>query len=338
MKHVRIIDATLRDGMHAVSHQFTPEQMAVIAKGMEEAGVDTIEVGHGDGLGGSSMQYGFAKSSDAEYLSAVSKMLKKTKLDVLLIPGIGTIEDLKEVMEYGVKTVRVATHVTEADVGEQHIGFCKNNGLEVVGFLMMSHMAPPAKIVEQAKLFESYGADMVYVTDSAGAMVPGDVRERIQAVKEAISLPVGFHGHNNLGLAIGNSLAAIEAGAVSIDTCVRGLGAGAGNAQLEVLVAVLTKMGYSTRIDLYKAMDVADLLDPMMHRPQTISNPALAIGYAGAYGSFLLHSYRAAEKFGVDARDILIEMGRRKTVGGQEDLIIDVAIDLAKAKGAVEKS
>ena len=335
MKHVRIIDATLRDGMHAVSHQFTPEQMAIIAKGKEEAGVDTIEVGHGDGLGGSSMQYGFAKSSDAEYLSAVSKMLKKTKLDVLLIPGIGTIEDLKEVMEYGVKTVRVATHVTEADVGEQHIGFCKNNGLEVVGFLMMSHMAPPAKIVEQAKLFESYGADMVYVTDSAGAMVPGDVRERIQAVKEAISLPVGFHGHNNLGLAIGNSLAAIEAGAVSIDTCVRGLGAGAGNAQLEVLVAVLTKMGYSTGIDLYKAMDVADLLDPMMHRPQTISNPALAIGYAGAYGSFLLHSYRAAEKFGVDARDILIEMGRRKTVGGQEDLIIDVAIDLAKAKRGI---
>ena len=176
---------------------------------------------------------------------------------------------------------------------------------------------------------------MVYVTDSAGAMVPGDVRERIQAVKEAIALPVGFHGHNNLGLAIGNSLAAIEAGAVSIDTCVRGLGAGAGNAQLEVLVAVLTKMGYSTGIDLYKAMDVADLLDPMMHRPQTISNPALAIGYAGAYGSFLLHSYRAAEKFGVDARDILIEMGRRKTVGGQEDLIIDVAIDLAKAKRGI---
>ena len=332
MKHIRIIDATLRDGMHAVSHQFTPEQMAVIAKGMEEAGVDTIEVGHGDGLGGSSMQYGFAKSSDAEYLSAVSKVLKKTKLDVLLIPGIGTIEDLKEVMEYGVKTVRVATHVTEADVGEQHIGFCKNNGLEVVGFLMMSHMAPPAKIVEQAKLFESYGADMVYVTDSAGAMVPGDVRERIQAVKEAIALPVGFHGHNNLGLAIGNSLAAIEAGAVSIDTCVRGLGAGAGNAQLEVLVAVLNKMGYDTGIDLYKAMDVADLLDPMMHRPQLITNPALAIGYAGAYGSFLLHADRAAEKFGVDARDILIEMGRRKTVGGQEDLIIDVAIDLAKAK------
>ena len=332
MKHIRIIDATLRDGMHAVSHQFTPEQMAVIAKGMEEAGVDTIEVGHGDGLGGSSMQYGFAKSSDAEYLSAVSKVLKKTKLDVLLIPGIGTIEDLKEVMEYGVKTVRVATQVTEADVGEQHIGFCKNNGLEVVGFLMMSHMAPPAKIVEQAKLFESYGADMVYVTDSAGAMVPGDVRERIQAVKEAIALPVGFHGHNNLGLAIGNSLAAIEAGAVSIDTCVRGLGAGAGNAQLEVLVAVLNKMGYDTGIDLYKAMDVADLLDPMMHRPQLITNPALAIGYAGAYGSFLLHAYRAAEKLGVDARDILIEMGRRKTVGGQEDLIIDVAIDLAKAK------
>ncbi len=332
MKPIRIIDATLRDGMHAVSHQLTPEQMAKIAARLDAAGVGTIEVGHGDGLGGSSMQYGFARASDRQYLAAVSKVVKKARLDVLLIPGIGTIEHLEEAMEFGVRTVRVATHVTEADVGEQHIGFAKKHGLEAVGFLMMAHMASPGKVAEQAKLFESYGADMIYVTDSAGAMVPGDVVERIQAVKAAVKLPVGFHGHNNLGLAIGNTLAAIEAGAESVDACLRGLGAGAGNAQLEVLVAVLNKMNRQTGIDLYKAMDVGEELDALMHRPQIISNEALAIGYAGAYGSFMLHARRAAEKFGVDARDILIEMGRRKTVGGQEDIIIDVAIDLAKKK------
>lgn len=333
MKSIRIIDATLRDGMHAVSHQLTPEQMAGIAAGLDQAGVGTIEIGHGDGLGGSSLQYGFARATDREYLTAVSKAVKKAKIDLLLIPGIGTIEDLEEAMEFGVKTVRVATHVTEADVGAQHIDFAKKHGLEAIGFLMMSHMASPAKVAEQAKLFESYGADIVYVTDSAGAMVPAEVKERISAVRAAIALPIGFHAHNNMGLAVGNTLAAIEAGATSVDATVRGLGAGAGNTQLEVLVAVLQRLGYDTGIDLYSAMDVgAQLVDPIMQRPQIISNEALTIGYAGAYGSFLLHARRAAEKFGVDARDILMEMGRRKTVGGQEDLIIDVAIDLAKAK------
>ncbi|WP_371375178.1 4-hydroxy-2-oxovalerate aldolase [Sporomusa aerivorans] len=333
MKTIRVIDATLRDGMHAVSHQLTPEQMAQIAAGMDAAGVDTIEVGHGDGLGGSSLQYGFSRASDKEYLAAIAKAVKKAKIDVLLIPGIGTIEDLEAAMTYGVKTVRVATHVTEADVGAQHIEFAKKHGLEAIGFLMMSHMAPPEKVAEQAKLFESYGADAVYVTDSAGAMVPGEVKARITAVREAIKLPIGFHAHNNLGLAVGNTLAAIEAGASIVDGTVRGLGAGAGNTQLEVLVAVLKRLGYESGIDLYSIMDVGEqLVEPIMQRPQVISNAALAIGYAGAYGSFLLHAQRAAEKFGVDARDILIEMGRRKTVGGQEDLIIDVAIDLAKTK------
>ncbi len=333
MKNIRIIDATLRDGMHAVSHQLTPEQMAQIAAGLDAAGVDTIEIGHGDGLGGSSLQYGFARASDKEYLAAVAKAVKNAKIDVLLIPGIGTIEDLEAAMAYGVKTVRVATHVTEADVGAQHIDFAKKHGLEAIGFLMMSHMATPEKVAEQAKLFASYGADAVYVTDSAGAMVPGEVAERITAVREAIKLPIGFHAHNNLGLAVGNTLAAIEAGASIVDGTVRGLGAGAGNTQLEVLVAVLKRLGYESGIDLYSIMDVGQqLVEPVMQRPQIVSNDALAIGYAGAYGSFLLHSQRAAEKFGVDARDILIEMGRRKTVGGQEDLIIDVAIDLATAK------
>lgn len=335
MKNVRIIDATLRDGMHAVSHQLTPEQMANIAAGLDQAGVGTIEVGHGDGLGGSSMQYGFSCASDREYLAAISQKVKNAKIDVLLIPGIGTIEDLEAAMEYGVKTVRVATHVTEADVAAQHVDFAKKHGLEAIGFLMMAHMASPEKIAEQAKLFESYGADVVYVTDSAGAMVPNEVQARITAVREAIAVPVGFHAHNNQGLAVGNTLAAIEAGAALVDATVRGLGAGAGNTQLEVLVAVLKRLGYETGIDLYSIMDVGEqLVDPIMQRPQIISNAALTIGYAGVYGSFLLHAQRAAEKFGVDARDILIEMGRRKTVGGQEDLILDVAIDLAKAKPA----
>ena len=333
MKSIRIIDSTLRDGMHAVSHQFTPEQMAVIASKLDDAGVDTIEVGHGDGLGGSSIQYGFSKASEANYFKAVSQVLKKTKLAVLLIPGIGTVEDLEAAMEYGVKTVRVATHVTEADAGEQHIKFAKNNGLEAIGFLMMSHMAPPEKILEQAKKFESYGADMVYVTDSAGAMLPTDITARIELVYRELSIPIGFHAHNNLGLAIGNTFAAIQAGATSVDATVCGLGAGAGNSQLEALVAVLHKGGYSTGVDLYKLMDMSrDVVEKLMHRPQSINADTLAIGYAGAYGSFLLHSRRAAEKFGVDARDILLELGRRKTVGGQEDMIIDVAIELAKSK------
>jgi len=333
MKRVRIIDSTLRDGMHAVSHQLTPEQMAIVAAKLDEAGVDTIEVGHGDGLGGSSFQYGFTKFPEAQYFKAVSEVLKKTKLAVLLIPGIGTVEDLKLSMEYGVKTVRVATHVTEADAGEQHIKFAKKHGLEAIGFLMMSHMAPPEKVLEQAKLFESYGADLVYVTDSAGAMLPTDVTARIKLVHQELSIPIGFHAHNNLGLAIGNTLAAIEAGATSVDGTVCGLGAGAGNAQLEALVAVLNKGNYTTDVDLYKLMDLSkDVVEGLMHRPQAINSDTLAIGYAGAYGSFLLHSRRAAEKFGVDARDILLELGRRKTVGGQEDMIIDVAIELAKSK------
>lgn len=329
MKKIRLIDSTLRDGMHAVSHQFTPEQVAKISSMLDESGVSTIEVSHGDGIGGSSMQYGFAHSSDEEYLMAASKAIKNAKLAVLLLPGIGTIEDLNIAIGCGVKTVRVATHVTEADVAEQHIAFAKKNGLEAIGFFAMSHMASPEKIAEQAKLMENYGADIVYMADSAGTMTPIEVKEKISAIKDKVSIPVGFHGHNNLGLAIGNTLAAIEAGAVSVDGCLRGLGAGAGNAQLEVLVAVLEKAGFETGVDLYKAMDAGlNAVDPLMHRPQIISNESLAIGYAGTYGSFLLHAMRAAKKFEVDARDILIEMGKRKTVGGQEDLILEVAYDL----------
>ncbi len=332
MNKVRIFDSTLRDGMHAVSHQFTPEDMAVIAQALDEAGVDTIEMGHGDGLGGSSFQYGFAKASDEDYLRAVSSVIKRAKLDILLIPGIGTKRDLEKAAKYNVKVARIATHVTEADIGEQHIKMAKDYGMEAIGFLMMAHMAPPEKVVEQAKLFESYGADAVYVTDSAGAMVPHQVKERVAAVKAAVQIPVGFHAHNNLGLAIGNSLAAFEAGADYIDGTVKGLGAGAGNAPTEVLTAVFDKLNVETGVDLYKIMDVAeDVVTPRMHRPQVIDKAALTLGWAGVYGSFLLHTFRAAEKFKVDPRDILVELGKRKTVGGQEDLIIEVAYQLSQS-------
>lgn len=317
--------------MHAVSHQFTPKDVEEIAAALEDAGVDTVEICHGDGLGGSSFQYGFAAAEDKDYFKAAMKVLKKTKLAVLLIPGIGTVEDLKAAADHGAKVVRVATHVTEADVAPQHIAAAKKLGMEAIGFLMMTHMADISKLVEQAKLFEGYGAQAVYVTDSAGALLPREVSERVAAVKAAVSIPVGHHSHNNLGMAVANSLAAVEAGADYIDACCKGLGAAAGNAQLEVLNAVLIKSGYETGIDLYKIMDAADnVVAPKMRRPIAIDRNSLTIGYAGTYGSFLLHSIRAAEKYGIDPRDILVEMGRRKAVGGQEDLILDVAYELSR--------
>lgn len=330
---IRIIDTTLRDGSHAVSHSFTEDDARLIAGALDAAGVDTIEISHGDGIGGSSYQYGFSDVDEIKLIKAAAEVVKQAKIAVLLIPGIGTIEDLEKAIHAGAKTVRVATHCTEADIAEQHIRFCKSAGLETVGFLMMAHMVEPAKLVEQAKIFESYGADIVYVTDSAGAMVPSQVAERVRAVREAVSIPVGHHSHNNLGLAVGNTLAAIEAGATVVDATLKGLGAAAGNTQLEVLNAVLLKLGYRTDIDLYKAMDAADdIVGPRMARPQVINRESLSIGYAGTYGSFLLHTLRAADKFKVDARDILIEMGRRRTVGGQEDMIIDVAYELSKKR------
>ncbi|MGE5485672.1 MAG: 4-hydroxy-2-oxovalerate aldolase [Ignavibacteriales bacterium] len=333
MTRVTITDTTLRDGMHAVSHQFTPGQMAEVASGLDEAGVPMIEVSHGDGLGGSSLQYGFAAAPDEEYLKAVSKVLKRATLTVLLLPGIGTKIDLEMAAGFGARAARVATHVTEADISEQHIGLAKKLGMKTVGFLMMAHMVPPEKVLEQAKLMESYGADVVYVTDSAGALLPDGVRARVGILKERLEAEVGFHAHNNLCLAIGNNIAAIEAGATHLDGTLRGLGGGAGNAPVEAMVAVLDRMGIETGIDLYRVMDVAEnVLQPMMHRPQQISNTSLMLGYAGVYSSFLLHTFRTAEKFKVDARDILVELGRRRIVGGQEDIIIDVAAELASRK------
>jgi 4-hydroxy 2-oxovalerate aldolase len=336
-RDILITEVALRDGSHAVKHQYTVEQVRNIAKGLADANVPYIEVSHGDGLAGSSLQYGRSLVDEMELIeAAVDAVEGKSKIATLLLPGIGTLTELKQAADLGAKLARVATHVTEADVAPQHIAYAKELGMETVGFLMMSHMAPVEKLVEQAKLMESYGADSVYVVDSAGYLVPDQVTERIHALKESLDVNIGFHGHNNLSLAMANTIAAIKAGATRIDGSVRCLGAGAGNTQTEVLIAVCERLGINTGVDLFKIMDVAeDIVAPILQVPQEITKDSLTLGYAGVYSSFALHAKRAAEKFGVDSRDILIELGKMKVVGGQEDMIIDVASQLAKAKNAV---
>ena len=325
-----ITEVALRDGSHAVSHQYTVEQVVQVATALDAANVPYIEVAHGDGLSGSSLQYGFSGTNEMELIEAAVASCKQAKVAVLLLPGIGTVKELKEAANLGAKMARVATHVTEADVSLQHIAAAKDLGMETVGFLMMSHMAPVKKLVEQAKLMESYGADIVYIVDSAGAMLPHQVRERIRALRQILKVEIGFHGHNNLSLAMANTLVAVEEGATRIDGSIRCLGAGAGNTQTEVLVAVLEKMNLRTGIDLYKIMDTAeDIVAPMLMNPQEITRDSLVLGYAGVYSSFQLHAQRASEKFNVDSRDILIELGKRKVIGGQEDMIVDVAAELA---------
>lgn len=326
-----MIDTTLRDGSHAVRHSYTKEQVVKIAKGLDESGVSIIELSHGDGLGGSSYNYGFNKEDEFELIEAAAKEIKNAKLAVLLLPGIGTIEDLKVARQKGATAVRVATHVTEADISEQHIRAAKDLGMFAVGFLMMVHMAPVEVIVEEAKKMESYGADYINLADSAGYLLPEGVKERVEAVKKAVKIPVGFHAHNNLGMAQANSLIAIQSGATYIDGTLRGLGAGAGNAQIEVLAATLKRSGYDTGADFYKLMDLAaEAVDPILLRPQVIDNGSLMLGYAGVYSSFLLHVYNAAEKYNLEPRDIMVELGKRKMVGGQEDMIIDVAYQLTQ--------
>ncbi|TGE34801.1 4-hydroxy-2-oxovalerate aldolase [Desulfosporosinus fructosivorans] len=330
-RKINIVDTTLRDGSHAVSHSFTIDQVTAVAEGLDKVGVSLIELSHGDGIAGSSVNYGFSKTNELELIKAASKVVKNAKLTVLLIPGIGTIEDLQEAKENGAQAVRVATHVTEADIAIQHIKYAKSIGMMAVGFLMMAHMASPEKIVEQAKIFMDCGADYINLADSAGHMLPDDVRARVSALKNALDIPIGFHSHNNLGLSVANSIAAVEEGATYIDATCRGLGAGAGNTQNEVLCAVLNRLGYDTGVDLYGIMDVAEeILEPIMQRPQVINTASLMLGYAGVYSSFLLHTYRAAEKYHLNSRDILVELGSRGMVGGQEDMILDVAYELAQ--------
>jgi 4-hydroxy-2-oxovalerate/4-hydroxy-2-oxohexanoate aldolase len=334
-KKVVVHDMTLRDGMHPKRHQMTLDQMKEIAQGLDEAGVPLIEVTHGDGLGGSSVNYGFPAHTDEAYLSAVIPLMKQARVSALLIPGIGTVDHLKMAHELGVNTIRVATHCTEADVSEQHITLARKLGMDTVGFLMMAHMNTPEGLVKQARLMESYGANCVYVTDSAGYMLPEDVKARLAAVRAALKpeIELGFHGHHNLAMGVANSIAAIEVGATRIDAAAAGLGAGAGNTPMEVLVAVCDRMGIQTGVDVWKIQDVAeDLVVPIMDFPIRVDRDALTLGYAGVYGSFLLFAKRAGQKYGVPARDILVELGRRGMVGGQEDMIEDTALTLAKER------
>lgn len=328
---LNIVDTTLRDGSHALSHSLTIEQVEAIAKGLDRVGTSIIEISHGDGISGSSINYGFSKTDELDLIYAASNVIEDAKLGVLLIPGIGTIEDLKIAKENGANAVRVATHVTEADVAIQHIQAAKKMDMMAVGFLMMAHMASPEKILEQAKIFVDAGADYINIADSAGYMLPDDVRARVGLLRNSIDIPIGYHSHNNLGLSIANSIAAVEEGATYLDATCRGLGAGAGNTQIEVLCAVLDRMGYETGMDLYGIMDLAEeIVEPIMKRPQIIKTAPLMLGYAGVYSSFLLHTYKAAEKYNLNPREILVELGKRKMVGGQEDMIVDVAYELSR--------
>lgn len=331
-RRITVHDMTLRDGMHPKRHQMTLAQMKDIATGLDAAGVPLIEVTHGDGLGGSSVNYGFPAHTDEEYLAAVVPLMKRAKVSALLIPGIGTVDHLMAARDLGVACIRVATHCTEADVSEQHIAKARELGMDTVGFLMLAHMASPEKLVEQALLMESYGANCLYVTDSAGYMLPDDVTARIRAVRDALQpeTELGFHGHHNLAMGVANSVAAVAAGANRIDAAAAGLGAGAGNTPMEVFIAVCDRMGIETGVDVFGIQDVAeDKVVPIMDHPIRIDRDSLTLGYAGVYSSFLLFAKRAEAKYGVPAREILVELGRRRVVGGQEDMIEDAALTLA---------
>lgn len=325
----RLTDSTLRDGSHAISHRFTTDQVKQIVRGLDTSGIEVIEVSHGDGLGGSSFNYGFSATEEYSLVEAAIEVRNRAKIAVLILPGIGTRADLRGVAELGVDIARVATHCTEADISQQHIVLAKELDLEVVGFLMMSHMAAPVDLLEEAKKMASYGADCVYVVDSAGAMTMDDVRRRISTLRSGLDVQVGIHAHNNLSLAVANSISALDEGAEQIDVCTTGLGAGAGNCPTEVLVAALDRSGVETGIDLAGLVDVAeDVVRPISPYQGVIDRDGLMLGYAGVYGSFLLHARRAAVQYGVPVKNILIELGRRGVVGGQEDMIIDVAVQL----------